>query len=741
MKKIIIFSGLILLLTFILWRQLAELRTADSTHTFIPAQAEKTGAREPAAREEVSQGNEHQEDMSRAGNESKEEPAHDGVDVFGVVRDQAGSPISGAEVKAFQGGDNHPGGEIVTATLADGSYSLSGLHFPSGSPYQVVASAEGYAPAFSGLFFIRHPPEKIDLTLTKGASLSGHVMDESRRAIPGATVELTQGGRSTPGSRIDENNTDADGAYALKLLSPGEYWLVVSAKGYIDQRRALVVAPHETQPAQDFVLEYAGAGYCSGVVLDENDQPLEGVEVRGDQYYVGALRTGHQSRICSSSADGSFLLEGFIESGSDGNKVPITLYAMKEGYKKSNTTVFSGDRSVLIRLQKDLLGSISGRVVEAVEGNPPTPVTEFQVEILRQYSPFAFRHFQSTTGEFLFPDIPEDTYDLRVSAPNRSTHFQEFLVVKSGEETSAGEIRLTRGATITGRVRGKGKLEPLAGAMVYIKTGMAPKYLRILTGTSTDETGFYRLEGVPPGSNYVLASHPDYATAISPKIEVEEGKEYSNIDLILGNGGAIEGHVTDNGIPLAGQIISITPVSHPDSSGRKKVFGRRIHIQVDENGHYYKDKLMPGLYFCFARIPSRDADVTGEGNSSFDTVEIVEGEITKFDIDLCAGSGCVKGKVTSEFSIPPEAKVFMEIYPNKMDEANPTNGKTHDILISLGSSYSFDNVCPGEYFIRTSVISETPGGSHDVPCRLDPPGRLVVKAGRITQRDVILTQE
>jgi hypothetical protein len=316
------------------------------------------------------------------------------------------------------------------------------------------------------------------------------------------------------------------------------------------------------------------------------------------------------------------------------------------------------------------------------------------------------------------------------------------VIVKSGEETSAGLIRLSRGATITGKVREKGKLEPLAGAMVYIKAGRVTKYLQILTGTSTDETGFYRLEGVPPGSNYVLATHPDYATAVSPIIEVDEGKEYSNIDLVLGNGGSIEGNVTDDGIPLAGQIISISPVSHPDSLGRKELLGPSISIQADENGYYHKDRLMPGLYFCAAYLPGRRADVTGEGNLIYDTVEVVEGETTRFDIDLCVGSGSVKGKVTSEAPIPPGGtRVNIELYRDKVGDANTTIAGAHVTSTSVGSSYSFDDVCPGEYIIRTFLSHDIPGGtySHGVPCRLDPPGTLVVQAGRVAERDVVLT--
>jgi hypothetical protein len=467
---------------------------------------------------------------------------------------------------------------------------------------------------------------------------------------------------------------------------------------------------------------------------------LGGVEVKGSQTYVGALLTGFLSHTCNSSADGSFLLEGFIPRGSDGREMSIGLKATKEGYKESKTTVFLGDQNVLIRLQKDLLGSISGRVVEAVGGDSSAPITDFQVEILWRGTLFASKNFQSHTGEFLFPDIAEDHYELRISAPGRAPHFQEDLIVKSGEETSLGSIRLSRGATITGKVRAKDRLEPLAGATVYICAGGARKQLRILTGTSSDEIGFYRLEGVPPGPNYVLASHPDYASTVSPIIEVEEGKEYSNIDLLLGNGGSIEGNVTDEGIPLAGQIIDITPFSYPDPTGRKKILGPRIAVQADENGYYHKDGLMPGLQFCFAYIPGRRADITGEANTVYELVEVVEGKTTRFDIDLCAGSGSVKGIVTSEAPVPPGVTgVGISLYRN----TDTTARQAHVTSTKVGSSYSFDDVCPGEYSIGASLHYDVPGGSRSqgVPSRLDPPGTLVVQAGRTTERDVILIDE
>jgi cytoskeletal protein RodZ len=131
MKRTVVLLPLILLLAFILWWQLAELRTADSIHSFKPDRTEKTVAHEAA--QGVSQENKVREESAYEINKPQEDHPSDEVDVFGVVRDQAKKPISGAEVKALQGSESDRGADISTVTVKDGSYSLSGLHFSSGS--------------------------------------------------------------------------------------------------------------------------------------------------------------------------------------------------------------------------------------------------------------------------------------------------------------------------------------------------------------------------------------------------------------------------------------------------------------------------------------------------------------------------------------------------------------------------------------------------------------------------------
>jgi protocatechuate 3,4-dioxygenase beta subunit len=737
MRKVVVLSGLILALIFILWWQLADLRTAKPSLSSHAAQTEK--AVFPESAQQAPQGIEQREEPAQSENKEREEHAPDGVDVLGVVRDEAGNPIGGAEVKALQGIDLDRNVQFLTATAKDGSYSMTGLHLFSASPYQVVASAEGYAQVSSGLFFLNDTPKRIDLTLTKGAPLDGHVMDESRRGIPEAIVELFQGAEGSFVNKT-EAKTDADGAFSFKNLSPDSYLLVVSANGFINQRKNVTIDLHESRQTQDFFLEFAGHGYISGIVLDENDDPLEATKIEASQTGVGALSRRDLWHKCSTSADGGFRLEGFVPRRTDGSKAPITFLAKKEGYKQVQTTVYAGDNKILIHLRKNLLGSISGKVVEALEGDSSTPITEFEVEVLSGSSVFASRDFQSPDGEFVFTVIDEGIYDLRVSAPDRAPHFQEFLVVKPGEETSAGLIRLAQGASITGKVTGKDKAEPLPGALVYIKAGNSlRRNLLILTGAYTDESGSYYLEGVPPGSIYVLASYPGYATGVAPKLEVIEGEEF-NIDVVLGNGGSLEGKVTDNGVPLSGQIVNIIAVESPDPAGWRTKLTPWIPVQADEKGCYRKDNLMPGFYSCSVYVPAGRANVLGDSNLISDVVEVLEDNTTTLDFNLCGG-GSVKGKLMSEIPMPQGASEVQVWLTNEDPADINKSSKNHYIVsTSVGSTYSFDNVCPGKYTISASFVYKLVGGSRseETPCRLDPPGVVVVEQGKTSQRDVII---
>ena len=99
--------------------------------------------------------------------------------------------------------------------------------------------------------------------------------------------------------------------------------------------------------------------------------------------------------------------------------------------------------------------------------------------------------------------------------------------------------------------------------------------------------------------------------------------------------------------------------------------------------------------------------------------------------------------MTSEAPIPPGVTgVQLRLSCNNWGGVNTPAKRQHLTSTSVGSSFAFDDVCPGEYTIEVSLVYDIPGGSRSqgFPSRLDPRGSFEVQAGRVTEVDVILFQ-
>lgn len=75
-----------------------------------------------------------------------------------------------------------------------------------------------------------------------GSAITGTVLDEKKEPIIGAVVRVFEGGLQKGGAQ-----TDVDGIYTIKPLSPGRYDVVVSYLGYKEKRTTgVIVSPDKT---------------------------------------------------------------------------------------------------------------------------------------------------------------------------------------------------------------------------------------------------------------------------------------------------------------------------------------------------------------------------------------------------------------------------------------------------------------------------------------------------------------
>ena len=226
----------------------------------------------------------------------------------------------------------------------------------------------------------------------RGGMIHGTVTDPDGIPIPGAGVAAAKT------SEIESDlffswddgvsaETDSDGYYRISPLDEGSYSLCASEAEHADSvETGISVGAVGSQGATrivDFVLEKGLE--CSGVVMDRNDQHIEGAMVSARLPIIFEERDGvssprdprdllYNNAIAESAADGSFRLTCLKSREYD-------LTASKQGY--SSTSFDINPPSSDLRIVLSLTSGFKGHVVNAVDG---TPIDGFNIHLTYQKS-------------------------------------------------------------------------------------------------------------------------------------------------------------------------------------------------------------------------------------------------------------------------------------------------------------------------------------------------------------------
>ena len=161
-----------------------------------------------------------------------------GLSLRGVVKDDAGRPLAGAEVdlsgarsiRAGRGGMQMemigPGNQVRRETGADGRFEFRGL---KPGDYAVAARRPGFARASVDPVKVAEgrAAEPLELVLRPGATISGVLHDKLGNGASGwyvtrARARARAAARWAPASNRTEEPTGPDGAFLLEGLTPGE---------------------------------------------------------------------------------------------------------------------------------------------------------------------------------------------------------------------------------------------------------------------------------------------------------------------------------------------------------------------------------------------------------------------------------------------------------------------------------------------------------------------------------------
>ncbi|HEY5952409.1 MAG TPA: carboxypeptidase-like regulatory domain-containing protein, partial [Kofleriaceae bacterium] len=414
--------------------------------------------------------------------------------VHGIVVTQNDRPVPGAEIEARW----QFGGRVERITKADGRgrFELSGL---PPAPMAILARATEGASS-PQLFDLAQlvPDEDILLVLDNTGVITGHVV-RNRQPVPDAQVFYIERG-SGPKVHPGVVNADSKGAfriagvaqervYVLNAMLPqdGDAWFrpgTADAKAGADV--TIEIPPDATLRGR---VEVAGARATDITVEIEGNTPPRRLAADGKFAFVG-IPGGPRNLVFRGKAIAEHRMTVEVKPGEDHDAGIIKLAAGR---------------------------TLAGRVVDGKD--KPVPDAEI---IASGDNMSELRTAVGSDGTFSLV-VPRDQ-DLVVEARARRGGMTRQTV--PARSTASIVLRLAGTSTLEGAVTIAG--EPVFDAIVELRKA-GDNSDRPFSYTQTDGAGFYRLQGIEPGSYELDVIHIGKRTKHTA--EVKEGASYKNIEL------------------------------------------------------------------------------------------------------------------------------------------------------------------------------------------------------------------
>jgi Carboxypeptidase regulatory-like domain len=322
-------------------------------------------------------------------------------------------------------------------------------------------------------------------------------------------------------------------------------------------------------------------------------------------------------------------------------------------------------------------------------------------------------------GEFVIKDLFAGKYYVTVDAPGiiRQEVFESGADLSgvatasvNGINSAEVKVRVRRGAVISGKVTYSDG-DPAINATISVmrkKDGqIIPFYINedCGHGIQTDERGFYRVSGMPPGEYVVGASEQKMSETIrgneegsllhrsllattyydgntnargATPVQVDAGNEINNINITLieRSTHSISGTLTMRGTNLPVTRAMVNLDSKEDSSVKNPYFFESQVATLDAKGQWSFDDVEDGVYTITVSpmrdhkgytVGSADSNIPAEGTpQSFivkrQDVTIGGNDLTGLVIELSTG-GRISGTVTVEggrAAIPPSLSIAAE---------------------------------------------------------------------------------
>jgi hypothetical protein len=355
--------------------------------------------------------------------------------------------------------------------------------------------------------------------------------------------------------------------------------------------------------------------------------------------------------------------------------------------KKNDNPVDSGDTVKY--------GTISGKVVEAVSGDPLAKVNIKTI-------PSTNSILTGDDGTFKIENVAPGEY--KVSAGKISYDSSSVTIQVSSGNSSSADISLRKidslsiktTGTLTGKVLNLTTNQPIPNAIITT--------LPATSSIIADEKGTYIIDKLAPGNYTVTAKKNGYQSA-SADILITRGKT-TIADLVMKftdtTSTTIPGKIEGIAHDVLGQGISgVNICTDPATST----------VTTGASGSYSIDKVTPGKV-------KLTASKNGYTPVTL-TVNVVSGLTVTADFELVSTSGTIEGTVTDDSTGRVISGVNIKTTPGTSTVTTDSYGK-----------YRISNITPGVFTITAEKIGYGNGTAS-----------VTVKAGVVTNADMVMKKQ
>ena len=435
----------------------------------------------------------------------------------------------------------------ITANLtsdAEGKFELHGVPSEFGWTIQVIPTEfAAQTVALSSLV----PGEEfpLEIALGLGGTVTGQVVDSEGQPVASAVVKAFLIGNSFgfDDNKVGNTICDATGRFELINMPLGRIALKADHVDYLESKR-VDGEVLDSGVSSGFKIELGIGSQITGQISWPNGNPAAGVSVKADfdRAYLGGLTAFNALRGASgetvSDDKGHFELNGmgsgpFVVSSEARplDKPPHPEDAEEPEDRSDWFTVRreSVQPSSVLELHLHAPLGITGRVVDDKEN----PLTKFSLHAVRKakggFGAIGMEEereeFEAEDGSFFLGDLTEGNWELTVASDGFVSPEAFAISVPTDEEVL---LPVVRAASISGRVVTPGGT-PIANAVVTVDEAQIP----FQTGmdavddrpkVESDETGFFELKNLPPGSTALLAEHDDYCKSAPTAFDIARAR-------------------------------------------------------------------------------------------------------------------------------------------------------------------------------------------------------------------------